>query len=232
MKASLVPQEIFLLSYENQQPFRTMGHDLLDDEECNFSNFFKLTLLACLAYNPAERPSARRLVNVCERAIAILRLDPGALQHANYTADLEALQRLSTDPAPRGLFTHPRYIGESPLGAGQHIDEIALGPGLSDVKKLISRPEWATLPPSPTHAGSARDQATRFQVPTGPVRVRPSIDQSQSETGKQVPSGKQWGSKARRQADDALPPTKRDLFYFNLQGRHPISGMTGARSST
>jgi hypothetical protein len=232
MDGRVVPQEIFVLTYGNQPPLRTMGYDLFNDKKCNFSTFFKLTVFACLAYDPTNRPTSRRVVERCQRAIAILSHDPSSPLRSNYMVHSDTHRRLKPDPAPRGRFVRPIYIGESPLGPGADIDEIHLGPGLDDTTKLLSKLKFAPLPPSPPPGWAFEHISGRFQVPDKSTEEKTLAPTDQMKEGGQVASNQiLLGLKRQRENDDDLPSTEKGLNDFSLVGRYPISGITGAKSA-
>lgn len=228
-----MPQEIFFIGYGNQRPFRTMGYELLNNENCNFSTFFKLTIFACLAYDPADRPNPRRIVERCQRAIAVLSTSPSADLLSTYRVYDESLRKLKRDPAPRGRFARPIYIGESALGPGPDIDEINLGSGLDDMAKLVSRPKLAPLPPSPPPGYVPEDVSGYFHLPGQSTEESTYLSARQSEEARLVASG-QVESGSKRQsggAYNALLSTARGLIGFIPVGRYPISGMKGAKTA-
>ena len=149
-----VPHEIAFMNFsqfDNRPSIRTMGYDLLDDEICPYSKFFRQTLLTCLAFSPADRPTARHLLGLCRMALDALAWDPSpmSLPPALYNIDFTTRFALQTDIKPRGRFTMPPYIGETHAPAGPDIDELNFGPGLTAEAKFIADPSWPEFPPSP-----------------------------------------------------------------------------------
>jgi hypothetical protein len=153
MPDPFVPQEIFIFHFSdgsNRLPMRTMGHPMLDNDICIYSRFFRQTVLTCLAFNPAQRPSPRDILALCEEAFIALAVDPmgQTLPPAFYTT--EEANRL---PLRQGIVDQaglpPQYLGETYVLHGPEIDELNFGPGLSPELKRFMAPIWPQVPPSP-----------------------------------------------------------------------------------
>jgi len=178
-------------------------------------------------------PNPRRIVERCQRAIAVLSTNPSADLLSTYRVYDESLRKLKRDPAPRGRFARPIYIGESALGPGPDIDEINLGSGLDDMAKLISRPKLAPLPPSPPPGYVPEDFSGHFHLPDQSTEESTYLSARQSKEARLVASGQvESGSKRQRGgAYNALLSTARGQIGFNLVGGYPISGMKGAKTA-
>ena len=155
-----IPHEMAFMNFsmfDNRSPIRTMGYDLLDDEICPYSRFFRQTLLTCLAFNPADRPNARHLLGLCKMALDALAWDPSpaSLPPALYNIDLNTRFPLQPDIMPRGRFTIHPYLGDTHAPAGPDIDELNFGPGLTAEARFLADPSWQKLPPSPQLAQAA-----------------------------------------------------------------------------
>lgn len=160
-------EEVFLFHFsplENKPPIYTMGRGILDDEICPYSKFFKQTLLTCLAFDPASRPTARELVGMCTYALNTLKNNPlgDTMPPTAYTAqDLQMIRLV-----PRGErqeFVHPRWAGDTNRPHGTSLDQLNFPPPLSPTSRANFGPAWPSLPQSPTPPhGNNNDPPPRF----------------------------------------------------------------------
>lgn len=230
MNEVFVPQEHFVLHLANapdRQPIRTMGTGLLDYEKCPYSGFLRQTLLTCLAWDPADRPTARQLLVLCRQALDTLTADPSAPLEANLSADAGICQKLQPDPNRRVLFAQPRHIGETHLGPGPDIDDLDLSQWFSAALKFSTNPLWDPLPPSPppVHASVQNPHGFDLAVERNQERV------IQGDGGGQGTSNQINAGSKGQDEDDNLPfQAAQGGPDVEVQGRHYVPGAVGAKS--
>lgn len=237
MGGAPVPQEVFQLQFLNRDarlPIRTMGHPLISCRKYKISSFLMQTLFCCLAWDPADRPTARQLVELCTQAIDSLSADPSEAPKAIIGVDVDYRQAVYRDTRPREIAL-PRHVGDTNLGPGPKIDELNIGPGLTGVQKITSKPLWQPLPRSPlpvktppanSPSVSANEsgesvQAVSNQVNPGTKRHREDEDDgSDAKKGKGKGPSDQELSSHELFIRDLVAVEKRNLQALEIQTKN------------
>jgi hypothetical protein len=146
-----VPLVVFDLHFKpdaNKSPIQTFGRMLLD-EKLPYSNYFKETLLTCLAWDPDERPTARQLLQSCMKALATIKNYQGETPRSIYDYDPNAMSwNLGAQPKENLPHVNPPYPRDTALGPGPEVD---IFQGLSDptATENWTVPVWPVIPPTP-----------------------------------------------------------------------------------
>jgi hypothetical protein len=212
MRGRIVPQEVFTLHFREpagRPPIITMGYDLLNAQVAPFSGFLKQTIFTCLAWDPADRPRARQLLESCQFALNAMATAPHQPPPSGFYFFDESLDSLSVEERARqgGYFSGVRHVGDTARGPGPRIDHLNFGPDVGPEDRNDWKPVWAELPPSPRPPAAAAGPARIPSNDDGGVLLRGGLGQPPAQGNRGAPS--RIGAPGWRQkvSDGAFPWT-------------------------